>query len=144
LKLFHEWMNENKVRAGILAAALAASPLFYSLAHNQASRIQPETTYSIKLHHDGRDILYAVNFENVEFKTMPYPALIKRYKNEARDAVIDTVLDTQSLTIPDGPLKIRTASLRGLTFEDIELKPDENKITVILKQTDAPSNLTFK
>ena len=144
MKLFHQWLTENKLKSGLLAATLAASPLFYSLATNQPGRNQLETTYSIKLHHDGKTILYTVTFENVDFKTMPYPALIKRYKNEARDAVIDTVLDTQSLTIPDGKLKIRTASLKGLSYEDIQLLPDEGKIIVVLKQIDAPSNIQIR
>ncbi len=133
------WLNENMYSKGALALALASTPLFYFLSHNQPSAIQPEVTYDLKLKYDKHGIFYTVVFKNVDFGTMSYPEIIRRYKQESRDVVIDTVLDTQSLEIPDGPLKIRTASLKGLSYEDIDLNRDEKKVTIILKQIDPPN-----
>ena len=139
MKSFMNWLNENMYSKGDLALALAATPLFYFLSHNQPSSTQPEVTYDLKLKQDKHGIFYTVIFKNIDFGTISYPQIIRRYKQEATDIVIDTVLDTQSLEIPDGPLKIRTASLKGLSFEDINLNREEKTVTIIMKQIDPPN-----
>jgi hypothetical protein len=89
-------------------------------------------------------LYYTVIFNDVDFYKPDNPTLIRQYKREAMDVVIDTVVNMQGIEVPIDNIMIKTASLKGLTYEDIKLLPNENKVVVILKQFETPDNLFLR
>jgi hypothetical protein len=138
---FKGWLNENKAGLGMLGLALLTAPTATYLLKNKPSSVMPEVTYNIKMTKKLDGLYYTVVFHNVNFENSNNPALIRQYKREAMDAVIDTVVNMQGIVVPVDTMFVRTASLKGLSYEALELKPETNEIYVVLKQENPPDNL---
>lgn len=138
---FKTWLHENKAGLGMLGLALLTAPTATYLLKNKPSSVMPEVTYNIKMTKKEDGLYYTVIFHNIDFDNSDNPALIRQYKREAMDAVIDTVVNMQGIVVPVDNMMMRTANLKGLGFEAIELKPNTKEIYVILKQENPPDNL---
>jgi hypothetical protein len=144
MQTFKRWLKENKLGLGMLGMALLTAPTAAYLVANQPSKVMPEVTYNIKMDKKNDGLYYTVMFNDVNFDNPDNPTLIRQYKREAMDVVIDTVVNMQGIAVPVDNIMIKTASLKGLTYEDIKLLPNENKVVVTLKQLDAPDNLYIR
>jgi hypothetical protein len=144
MQTFKHWLKENKLGLGMLGMALLSAPTAAYLVANAPSKIMPEVTYNIKMDKKTDGLYYTVIFNDVNFDNPDNPTLIRQYKREAMDVVIDTVVNMQGIEVPVDNIMIRTASLKGLTYEDIKLLPNEKKVIVTLKQLDAPDNLFLR
>lgn len=141
---FKHWLKENKLGLGMLGMALLTAPTAAYIVANAPSKIMPEVTYNIKMDNKNDGLYYTVTFNDVNFDNPDNPTLIRQYKREAMDVVIDTVVNMQGIEVPIDNIMIKTASLKGLTYEDIKILPDENKVVVTLKQLDTPDNLFLR
>lgn len=141
---FKHWLKENKLGLGMLGMALLTAPTAAYIVANAPSKIMPEVTYNIKMDKKNDGLYYTVTFNDVNFDNPDNPTLIRQYKREAMDVVIDTVVNMQGIEVPIDNIMIKTASLKGLTYEDIKILPDENKVVVTLKQLDTPDNLFLR
>ncbi len=128
----------------MLGMALLTAPTAAYLVANAPSKVMPEVTYNIKMDKKNDGLYYTVIFNDVDFYKPDNPTLIRQYKREAMDVVIDTVVNMQGIEVPIDNIMIKTASLKGLTYEDIKLLPNENKVVVILKQFETPDNLFLR
>ena len=144
MQTFKHWLKENKLGLGMLGMALLTAPTAAYIVANAPSKVMPEVTYNIKMDKKNDGLYYTVIFNDVDFYKPDNPTLIRQYKREAMDVVIDTVVNMQGIEVPIDNIMIKTASLKGLTYEDIKLLPDENKVMVILKQLEAPDNLFLR
>lgn len=138
---FKNWLYENKAGLGMLGLALLTAPTATYLLKNKPSSVMPEVTYNIKMTKKEDALYYTVIFHNVNFDNSDNSSLIRQYKREAMDAVIDTVVNMQGIVVPMNNIMMRTANLKGLGFESLELKPETNEIYVVLKQENPPDNL---
>ena len=130
---FNEWLGKNKIKAGITGLALAGSPFAYNLVKNEPSIIEPEVTYEIKVIPKTKELYYVVTFSNINIGNHDYPVLIRRFKQEAKDAVIDKILDDKSISFKTGNQIIRTAGINKLEFVDIKFDTDAHTIKIIMK-----------
>lgn len=130
---FQEWLNENKFSKAMLGIAMALPPAAYFVAKNEPSVIEPEVTYNVKVVPQNDELYYVVTFNYINAHRQDNPSLIRRFKQEAKDAVIEKILDDKGLSFDIGGKKIRTAGINKLEFADIKLMPALNKIEVIMK-----------
>ena len=130
---FQEWLNEGKFSKAMLGLAMALPPAAYFVAKNEPSLIEPEVTYDIKVVPQNDELYYVVTFNYINARRQDNPSLIRRFKQEAKDAVIDKILDDKGLAFKVGDHTIRTAGINKLEFVDINLQPTLNKIEVIMK-----------
>lgn len=130
---FQEWINEGKFSKAILSVAMALPPTAYFVARNEPSVIEPEVTYDIKVVPQDGSLYYVVTFNYIDVRRQDNPSLIRRFKQEAKDAVIEKILDDKGLAFKVGDHTIRTAGINKLEFVDINLQPALNKIEIIMK-----------
>ena len=130
---FQEWLNEGKFSKAMLGLAMALPPAAYFVAKNEPSVIEPEVTYDIKVVPQEESLYYIVTFNYINARRQDNPSLIRRFKQEAKDAVIDRILDDKGLAFKVGDRTIRTAGINKLEFVEIQLMPASNKIQVIMK-----------
>ncbi len=130
---FHEWLGSNKIKAGMAGLALAVSPFAYKIVTDEPSTTEPEVTYDIKVIPKTKELYYVVTFSNTNIGNHDYPVLIRRFKQEAKDAVIDKILDDKSISFKTGNQIIRTAGINKLEFVDIKFDTDAHTVTIIMK-----------
>jgi len=136
--LFSEWLQENKLAKVLLGAATAAAPLGFLISPNNPSTVEPEVTYNLVVQDKPDALYYQVQFNNINFDKNDMPSLIRRYKKEAQDAVIDKILDDNGITFKVGGFPIRTAGLNKLSFEKLDSRRDKGTLNIVLRQAKVP------
>jgi len=136
--LFSEWLQENKLAKALLGAATVAAPLGFLISPNNPSTVEPEVTYNLVVQDKPDALYYQVQFNNINFDKSDMPALIRRYKQEAQDAVIDKILDDTGITFKVGNFPIRTAGINKLSFEKLDTRKDKGTLNIVLRQAKVP------
>jgi hypothetical protein len=138
MQLFSEWLGQDRLKKALLGlAAASAGTAGYLVSPNNPSVTEPEVTYNILAKEESDGIHFHVVFKNINYDRYGMPTLIRQYKKEAQDAVIDKILDDTGITFKVGNMPIRTAGINKLSFEKLNTRPDLGTLEIIMRQPKA-------
>lgn len=129
---FVEWMESKKL-IPIFGAAAAAGVAGMNLPHHAQTEIQ--STIEVKEVDDGRNFI--VTFKNLsspDESTGSRGRFIRKYYEQAKDIVMEWLLDHEGISIKTSGQLIRSAGTANLELSNYEVDHNGRKIIFTIHQ----------